>query len=176
MRLALLAAALILVIGGALALSLGSRKRSPGASASDGPETQTEGGSSAKAFSDERMQAWYESFSSISAQIGPLTMAAGTPQQGERLLGLVREAREELPGAVDKDIESMARSILEVAEEVARECVLLPSSEESVQARDGERISVHRMALPTFVAALEEKMANRYGAEARLSPHWQLAP
>ncbi len=50
MRLALLAAALILVIGGALALSLGSRKRSPGAS--DGPETQTEGGSSAKAFSD----------------------------------------------------------------------------------------------------------------------------
>ena len=174
MRLALLAAALILVIGGVLALSLGSRKRSPGPS--DGPETQTEGGSSAKAFSDERMQAWYKSFSSISAQIGPLTMAAGTPQQGERLLGLVREARAELPGAVDKDIESMATSILEVAEEVARECVLLPPSEESAQARDRERISVHRMALPTFVEALEEKMADRYGAEARLSPHWQLAP
>ncbi len=70
----------------------------------------------------------------------------------------------------------MATNILEVAEEVARECVLLPPSEESVQARDRERISVHRMALPTFVEALEEKMADRYGAEARLSPHWQLAP
>ena len=80
MRLAILAFALILVVGGALILSLGSDTGAP-----DVPpplETAAAGDSSPPSFTAQQMLTWYDAFAALSSQIGAVDDGSQDPRRG----------------------------------------------------------------------------------------------